>query len=102
VLDALHDTPERLSAEEIYAFFVNIIHSSQPWQLRSDLQKRMVDIRCPQLHRAGECVDAKRVKLEAFREFRSNGIVEKYDKYKEAEAFATVKKRNLSDDVEDG
>jgi hypothetical protein len=33
----------------------------------------------------GECEDAKRVKLEAFREFRSNGILEIYDKYKEAE-----------------
>jgi hypothetical protein len=28
----------------------------------------------------GECEDAKRVKLEAFREFRNNGIMENYDK----------------------
>jgi hypothetical protein len=33
----------------------------------------------------GECGDAKSVKLEAFREFRNNGIIESYDKYKEAE-----------------
>jgi hypothetical protein len=33
----------------------------------------------------GECEDAKRVELEAIREFRNNGIIENYDKYKEAE-----------------
>jgi hypothetical protein len=30
----------------------------------------------------GECENTKRVKLEAFSEFRNNGIIENYDKYK--------------------
>jgi hypothetical protein len=33
----------------------------------------------------GECENAMRVKLEAFREFKNNGIIANYHKYKEAE-----------------
>jgi hypothetical protein len=68
VLEALHETPERLSVAKRYALFVNII------------------LRSGQVHKNDvECEDANRAKLEAFREFRYNGIIEKNNKYKKAE-----------------
>jgi hypothetical protein len=85
VLETLHETQKRLSVAERYALFVHIIHRSA---LAAQIRFPKTDGRYtmpPAVWWNGECEDAKRVKLKAFRVFMKNGIVENYDKYKEAE-----------------
>jgi hypothetical protein len=80
VLEALHETPEHLSVAERYALFVNIIHNSGQVSKTGGRYTML-----PAVWWYGDCEDAKRVKLKTFREFRNNGIIENYDKYKEVE-----------------
>jgi hypothetical protein len=98
VLEALDETPEFLSVGERYALYVNIIHSSAlAAQVRSPKMGKQYTL-FPVAWWNRESEDSKKVKLVAFREYRNNGIIENYKKYKEAEvSFATVKKRNLCD-----
>jgi hypothetical protein len=85
VLETLHETPKRLSVAERYALFVHIIHRvALAAQVRSPKTGGRYTM-LPAVWWDGECEDAKRVKLKAFRVFMKNGIIENYK---------NIKKRN--------